>query len=165
MNFPNDMQNDLKINTKKSFVVVLNSNNKSSGNNNLANYNFDWSILPDIAYNISFSFVASDNNAYVAGTSPTANIFIDFGATSTTFTCYPNNFGSSTSSYIGSLRKSVASGANYYLYSDKYTNPPIYIYRRPQNNTFVVRILTDAGGNFDISMLGSYLLTLYFEPA
>ena len=164
-NFPQDIQNDLKVNSKKSFVVVLNSNNKSSGNNIQASYSFDWSVFPDIPYNIYFSFVASDNNTYVVGTSVTANVYIDFGTNSTTYYCYANRNGASTISYIGSLRKTVSSGNNYYLYCDKHTNPPIYISGRPTNKQFVTSILSDTGAGFDNSMLGSYVLTLYFEPA
>ena len=163
MNFPKDILNDLKVNTKKTEIVQLNTAFKTSGNNNNASYIFDWSVLPDVPYNVYFAFVASDSNAYVAGTSVTASIYIDLGATSTTYSA-SSNFGAQTTSYIGSLRKIASSGANYYLYSDKYTNPPIYISGRPRNNTFTVRILSDTGGNFDISMLGSYILTLYFEP-
>jgi len=163
-NFPKDMQNDLKSNTKKPYTIVINSNNKSSGTNNSAIYNFDWFIMPDIPYNLSFAFVASDNNAYVAGTSPTANVYIDFGENCTAYNCLSNYNGASTISYIGSLRKMASSGANYYLYSEKITNPPIYFSGRPNNRSFQVRILTDAGANYDISMLGSYVLTLYFEP-
>lgn len=163
-NFPKDLQNDLKSNTKKPFQLVINSNNKSSGNNNGAVYNFDWFVLPDVPYDVYFSFVGSDNNAYVAGTAPTANIFIDFGTNSNTFNCVANTNGALNTTFIGTLRKTISSGANYYLYSEKTTNPPIYLNGRPNNKTFQVRILTDAGANYDISMLGSYVLTLYFEP-
>lgn len=164
MNFPKDLQNDLKINTKKTFIVQLNTASKTGGNNNTASYIFDWSILPDIPYNIYFAFVSSDSNAYVGATSVTASIYIDLMATGTTYTA-STVFASSVTSYIGSLRKTISSGANYYLFADKFTNPPIYISGRPRNNTFTVRILSDTGGVFDVSMLGSYILTLYFEPA
>lgn len=164
MNFPQDIRNDLKINTRKTHIVQLNTAFKTGGNNNVASYIFDWSILPDIPYNVYFSFVASDSNAYVGATSATASIYLDLMATTTTYTA-STVFGASTTSYIGSLRKTISSGANYYLYADKITNPPIFISGRPRNNTFTVRILSDTGGNFDISMLGSYILTLYFEPA
>ena len=53
-NFPKDIQNDLAIDKRKTYVVVLNSNNKSSGNNIQASYSFDWSVFPDIPYNIYF---------------------------------------------------------------------------------------------------------------
>lgn len=163
MNFPKDMQNDLRVNTRKTEIVQLNTAFKTNGNNNSASYIFDWSILPDIPYNVYFAFVASDNNAYVGATSVTASIYIDLMATGTTYTA-STVFGSSTTSYIGSLRKTISSGTNYYLFADKLTNPPIYISGRPKNNTFTVRILSDSGGNYDASMLGSYILTLYFEP-
>ena len=76
-----------------------------------------------------------------------------------------NYISASTISSLGALRKTASSGSNYYLYSEKVTNPPIYISGRPTNKMFQVQILTDAGNNFDNSMLGSYVLSLYFEPA
>jgi hypothetical protein len=168
MNFLNESQNDKNEfgwgYRLKSHVIAINSNNKNSGNNNNAIYNFDWSVLPNIPYKVYFSFVASDNNAYVAGTSVTANIFIDFGTSGTNYYIVPNANGAFPSSYIGSLRKTISSGANYYLYSEKTTNPPIYLNGRPTNNNFQVNILSDTGAVYNIAMLGSYVLTLYFEP-
>ena len=143
-NFTKDMQNYLISNIKKPFVLVINSNNRTSGNNNNAFYNFDWFVWPDVPYHVSFVFVGSNNNAYVAGTAPTAKIYNDFGENSTTYYCVANSNEALTTTYIG---------ANYYLYSEKLTNPPIYLNGRSNNRLFQVRILTDAGANFDISML------------
>ena len=164
-NFPQDIQNDLNIDKRKAYVIQINSNNKASGNNNNASYNFDWSILSDHPYNVYFAFVSSDNNTYVAGTSVTANVYISFGVNSTTYTINPNTVVAQTINYLGSLRKTISSGSNYYLYAEKTTNPPIYISGRPTNKIFSINILSDTGANYDISMLGSYVLTLYFEPA
>ena len=163
-NFPQNMSNDLTSNTKKPFIVVVNSNNKLFGNNNVANYNFDWFFIPDIPYKVSFSFSASDNNAYVLATAPTANIHIDFGECSQTFICLTGIDSARTTPYLGTLRKAISSGANYYLFANRTTNPPIYLNGRPNNKFFRVNILTDTGAGYDLSMLGSYVLTLYFEP-
>ena len=163
-NFPQDMTNDLKANTKKPFTLVVNSNNRSLGNNNMAIYNFDWAVFPDVPYNLSFSFTASDNSAYVLATATSASIYIDFGENTQTYICIPNNYGAPSSQYIGSLRKRHVSGSNYCLYADKTTNPPVYLNGRPNNKSFQVRILGDNLTVYDLSMLNSYILTLHFEP-
>jgi hypothetical protein len=163
-NFPQDMRNDLKVNTKKPFTLVLNSIYRSNGNANYAVYNFDWTVFPDVPYYLSFSFTASDNANYVLATASTASIYIDFGESTQTYTCLVNNYGAPSSQYIGSLRKTISSGANYYLFADHKTNPPVYLNGRPNNKSFLIRIFTENLGLYDISMLGSYILTLYFEP-
>ena len=163
-NFPQDMRNDLKANAKKPFTLVINSNNRSVGNANFAIYNFDWSVLPDVPYYLSFSFTASDNANYVLATASSASIYIDFGENTQTYTCLVNNHGAPSSQYIGSLRKRHVSGTNHCLYADQNTNPPVYLNGRPTNKNFLIRIFTDNLALYDVSLLGSYILTLYFEP-
>lgn len=163
-NFPQDMRNDLKANTKKPFTLVISSLTRSGGNANYAIYNFDWSVVPDVPYYLSFSFTASDNANYVLATASSASIYIDFGENTQTYTCLVNNHGAPSSQYIGSLRKRNSSGANYYLFADQNTNPPVYLNGRPNNKNFLIRIVSDNMGLYDISMLASYILTLYFEP-
>jgi hypothetical protein len=130
----------------------------------MAIYNFDWAVFPDVPYNLSFSFTASDNSAYVLATATSASVFIDFGENTQTFACVANNTSAISTQYIGSLRKRNSSGANYYLFADRTTNPPVYLNGRPNNKSFQVRILGDNLTVYDLSMLSSYILTLHFEP-
>ncbi len=75
MNFPKDLQNDLKFNNKKTYTTVLNSTTKNSGGSNtFATYTFDWNVLPDQPYNIYFQFVATDHSTYAAANVPAAQI-------------------------------------------------------------------------------------------
>ena len=163
-NFPQDMRNDLKVNTKKPFTLVINSIYRSNGNANFAIYNFDWSVFPDVPYYLSFSFTASDNANYVPATASSASIYIDFGENTQTYTCIANNYGAPSSQYIGSLRKRHVSGTNHCLYADQNTNPPVYLNGRPTNKIFLIRIFTDNLALYDVYLLGSYILTLYFDP-
>ena len=173
MNFPKDIQNDLKVNNKKPFIIVLNSREKNSGGSNtFATYTFDWNVLPDQHYNVYFQFVATDHSTYAAANVPIAQIVIDLGQSSNTFTTISNVQSARTSSYLqngsqylGSLRKTVSSGNHFYLYANKNDNPPIYITGRPNNPRFLVSVLTDQGLGYDASSLVNYILTLYFEPA
>ena len=166
MNFPKDLQNDLKFNNKKPYTIVLNSTTKNSGGSNtFATYSFDWNILPDQPYNVYFQFVATDHSTYAAANIPAAQIVIELGQSTNTFATVSNVQSARTSTYLGSLRKTVSSGNNFYLYANKNDNPPIYISGHPTNNRFLVAVLTDQGLGYDASSLGSYILTLYFEPA
>ena len=79
--------------------------------------------------------------------------------------CVPRAHTIRASTYLGSLRKTVSSGNNFYLYANKNDNPPVYIPGRSNNTRFLVAVLTDQGAGYDGSSLGSYILTLYFEPA
>jgi hypothetical protein len=161
-NFPQDLQNDLKVNSKKSVVVVLNSAKSSSGSVANANYNFDWSVLPNIPYYVYFSFVGRDSTSFPV---EVPIIYIDFGASSSTYSVIANNYGASTSNYLGTLQKMPSSTTTNYLFSDKFNNPPIYLSNRPTNKSFQVQIKTDQDANFDTNSLAVYVLTLYFEPA
>jgi len=166
MNFPKDLQNDLKFNNRKPYTIVLNSTTKNSGGSNtFATYNFDWDVLPNQPYNVYFQFVATDHSTYAAANIPAAQIVIELGQPTNTFATVSNRQGATTSTYLGSLRKAVSSGNNFYLYANKTDNPPIYISGHPTNNRFIVAILTDQGLGYDGSSLSSYILTLYFEPA
>jgi|GEM_PF-4782111 len=166
MNFPKDMQNDLKINSKKPYTIILNSRSRNSGGSTqFATYSLDWNILPDQPYLVYFSFVASDCATYIAGTAFAGQILTDFGGINNTFAPISNRQQMQNSLILGSLRKSVSSGNNFYLYANKNDNPPIYLNGRPNNLRFPVTILADNGLAFDISMLDAYILTLYFEPA
>jgi len=166
MNFPKDLQNDLKFNNKKPYTIVLNSTTKNSGGSNtFATYSFDWNILPDQPYYVYFQFVASDHDTYAVANDPAAQIVIELGQSTNTFATVTNRQCANTSTYLGSLRKAVSSGNNFYLYANKSDNPPIYITGRPNNPRFLVAVLTDQLLGYDASSLGSYILTLYFEPA
>ena len=165
MNFPKDLQNDLKFNNKKPYTIVLNSTTKNSGSNNSATYSFDWSVIPDQPYNVYFQFVATDHSTYAAANIPAAQIVIELGQSTNTFSTIANRQCANTSIYLGSLRKAVSSGNNFYLYANKTDNPPIYITGHPNNNNFLVSVLTDQNAGYDLSSLVSYILTLYFEPA
>ena len=96
--------------------------------------------------------------------SPAAQIFIELGQNTNTYATIANRQCANTTSYLGSLRKTVAAGNHFYLYANKNDNPPIYITGHPTNNNFLVSILTDQNAGYDNSSLGSYILTLYFEP-
>jgi hypothetical protein len=166
MNFPKDLQNDLKFNNKKPYIIVLNSTTKNSGGSNtFATYAFDWNVIPDQLYNVYFQFVATDHSTYAAANIPAAQIVIEFGQSTNTFATVANRQCANTTTYLGSLRKAVSSGNNFYLYANKTDNPPIYITGGSNNNNFLVAILNDQGLGYDNSSLASYILTLYFEPA
>lgn len=165
MNFPKDLQNDLKFNNKKPYTIVLNSTTKNSGGSNtFATYSFDWNVIPDQPYNVYFQFVATDHSTYAAANIPAAQIVIDLGQSTNTFATIANRQCANTTTYLGSLRKAVSSGNNFYLYANKNDNPPIYITGHPNNNNFLVSVLTDQNAGYDLSSLVSYILTLYFEP-
>ena len=165
MNFPKDIQNDLKFNNRKPYTIVLNSTTKNTDSSNaFAIYSFDWNVLPDQPYNVYFQFVATDHSTYAAANIPAAQIVIDLGQSTNTFATIANRQCANTTTYLGSLRKAVSSGNNFYLYANKNDNPPIYITGHPNNNNFLVSVLTDQNAGYDLSSLVSYILTLYFEP-
>ena len=149
------------------YNVILNSENRCNINatDSIGNceFFFDWSVLPQGKYKMTFSFISSRVNQttidhipiLTAGLGQNTNFYADY-----------LRISAITTNTIGVLVPYVVS-ANSYLYADKNINHPI-ILNRPANNTFNVNILTNDNTNDvwvdnDNTQMQSYVLTLSFE--
>ena len=170
MNFPKDMQNDLKVNNKKSFNIVLNSNDAiDGGTTGQKTFRFDWYVLPDVPYLIKFSYIGGLDDSSTASDNY-CNVYINFGTPTNTYSS-SNNYGASSNSCIGSLQLKYFNydlagviGTKQYFYSGCNDNTPIYINGRPTNTDFTVRFLTGTGTIWNTTLINQGTLILYFEP-
>ena len=156
--------NDYEI--KPFYTVVLNSINYSTTAGTGANtrgYNFDWTILPDVPYEVHFTYIGELNNIDYA-TLPM--IYIDFNTATQVYEPKQTRGGAPTSQYLGFLQTYLV-GVSSFLHAEDGTNAPIYLTGRPVNNAFTVRVLNNDGNPFTAAgatALGEYVLTLNFYP-
>jgi hypothetical protein len=156
--------NDYEI--KPFYTVMLNSLNYATSAGTGANtrgYNFDWSIIPDVPYEVHFTYIGELNNIDYA-TLPL--VYIDLNVATQVYEPKQSKGGAPTSQYLGFLETYLV-GASSFLHAEDGTNCPIYLAGRPCNNQFTVRILNNDGNPFTASgatALGEYVLTLNLYP-
>jgi hypothetical protein len=144
------------------YNVLINSNNRIAGGTTIssARYYFDWGIMEEGMYNLTWGFTSSDVNTTI---NEIGLVSINLGQC-TVFTASSTNVRASTTSIIGSIIPNE-NDASSFLYGDRNTNGVIRL-NRPTNNEFVVEIRTVDGDLWtDTSGLSfqEYLLSLNFE--
>lgn len=156
---------------KPFYTVVVNStaNIASTGTGaNTRTYNFDWTVFPDVPYELHFTYIGQLNNIDY---STLPMIYVDFNVATQVYE--PQTLALSggktvarTSQYIGFL-ESYLVGASSFLHAEDGTNCPVYLAGRPQNNQFTVRVVNNNGAPYTASgatALGDYVLTMNFYP-
>jgi hypothetical protein len=143
--------------TMSKYNIIINSNSRIlDGNANSSNYQytFDWSLIPEGQYHLSFSFVSSEtvDHDTIAISLPdlgvSRNIYITQLSTS-----------QSSSSIIGFARSVVTSDTTSIYFASAIDNPSIFVNSTPKSNTFSV-ILLDAQTDVPYDISASYKLTI-----
>ena len=146
------------------YTVAIASNTRVQGTTTtLAKYNFDWGVLPDKPYHVSFSFIT--DNVNISSYQEIAVLTANLGQTNSFRTDYFSPNGTSTQ-FLGGLIPYVTGNNTSFLFANQTTNAPIYFKSRPQNNQFDIGIYsletglpwTDIGNN----TIDNYGLTLTF---
>lgn len=145
------------------FKIILNSGNGIGSNTNSLSYFYDFSQIQDGFYELTFSFVAGDNDI---DPSKPAEIFVSFN-TLRSYSCQDNNGIQSAvaSGHLGLLYPVYLSATNGYLRANMSDNTSTYL-RRPFINTFSVNILTTGGVPYtdaNSANLAGYILVLSFK--
>lgn len=128
---------------------------------NSVDYNFDWSALPDVPYQLSFTF---QSNSFAIGLSLSKAVI-------TTDLFLPNNYQAETdlqvassSGILGLLKSGFIVNAQTYLQCDKNSNPITILSSRPRQNTFNISVRrvdgTTLEANFDTY---DYILILHLK--
>ena len=144
---------------KEIFNIVFNSD-LATGTTVNDYYFFDWSKLPNVPYQVSFTFFS----AFAATTATSvANVFVDLGCSNTFFAGSPNGDSSSSSMYLGSLK--VSNISTNFLACSENDNTPIYLRNRPTNNNVLVQIHRNINNQTTdyVSPPGRYTLCLCFR--
>jgi hypothetical protein len=144
---------------KSSFNVVCDSSNNrySQITNSTTSFNFDWSLVKDCNYNVTFSYMSADTTTTLT---QVMCVSTDFGSSNT----YLAN-GTGASSKINLLGSLIASkhGANSYYFAEAQTNPAVQL-QRPSNNIFTIFLkygTTNIAYNDPVA--SAYVLILHFE--
>jgi hypothetical protein len=143
---------------KYSFNVMCDSsNNYSHINGSTTSFNFDWTLVPDKNYDLTFSYMSDDVTVTL---SPIMTLWADFNGVEQNYIA--NGDGARKINCLGALR-TYGHGANVYYWADTLTNPPTRI-QRPSNNIFTISLnnaLTTVP--YATPVAGQYVLTLHFE--
>ena len=149
----------------KIYNFVLNASNGTGADNNNKSFLVDWDKIPDYKpLKLTFSFVTNDiSDTFIS----ISNIYCNLGQSQ-------NYFGTSDSmtnirgDYLGfvvPVAYPIAGGLFYEsLRADLNTNPPIYLYRRPQSSNITVEFRTNTAPSPSYTVgIGVYTLILSFE--
>jgi len=155
------LNTQVPIENEEFFTVVLNSN-LASGTVNEATFNFDWSVLPDRAYTVHYSY--NTTNMSLA-TGKVCMISSDIFAGSNTYFAGSQTLRtqSSTSNFLGVAYPYIY-GATSALHADDSSAPPLFLNTRPNSNQFTVSIKTGDAIPVDYPTLGAWVLVLQFRP-
>jgi hypothetical protein len=144
------------------YTVILNSNLRSSGTVGNAIYNFDWGIMEEGQYILTWGFCSGNLNASLGDT-----IFLsaDLGQRNV-FLCNPTATKAASTLIIGTLIQNETV-TNSFFYGDKNVNGPILL-QRPQSNQFNVKLLTVGTNPIEWvdsanQPMGNYILNLSFS--
>lgn len=145
------------------YNIVLNSLNQVSGGTNAnATYYYDWSVLQQGQYKVTFTYQGGSNTII---TTRFATLAVELGqskvfATSSTTTQAP------TSRIIGILSPFIMSSTGTSSLVSSLINQPIYLNAVPTSNTFSVQVSNPDGTPYtdtNVSVNGNYVLILTLE--
>ena len=125
-----------------SYVISLISENGTGTYNAGKTYLFDWSVLPDGKYTVSYTYIGKNNTL---DGSKLALVNIQLGS-SKEFTTSTQVIAQ-TSNFIGNLYPQAVSGS-YVLRTDNLNNPHIKLDSRPYNTSFRVDVFDSNGYPF-----------------
>ena len=161
---------------KKCYKVLIDSANGTVfgvEGNAFMDYNFDWSILPDVPMKMTFTFnsiqtlISGNRNAYISvglGQNTTYQVSSQTGDTQARTTAI---IGSLRNELMGTNTGTNESHNHFAIRANYNDNAPTYLNGRPYNNQFQVKIEDGNGnewvGNDASDHLGNYVLILNFE--
>jgi len=145
---------------KYSFNVCCDSSNNyfSQINGSTTTFCFNWAIVPDKMYDVTFSYMSDDVTTTL---SPVMTLWTDLNGTPDTYIANATT-ASQRIGFLGTLRADDV-GATSYYYADYTTNPPVRM-QRPSAEQFTVflrkALTTEA---YATPTAGQYVLMLHFE--
>jgi len=127
-------------------------------------FNIDWDKMPsDCSYKLTFAFTSNGQGDQFT---QVANLYCNLGQ-SHNIVCSSDNFNNTSGIFLGFLRPLgfPITGTNYgALYADINTNPPTFLYRRPQQTSTTVFFHTSVSTTANYTnATGNYTLILSFE--
>ena len=144
---------------KRIYNVVLQSAIAASTSTVNESFFYDWTQIPDVPYNVSFTFasaIATLVNTQVA------SIYVDLTQSYNQLAMAQNATNTQyKSSFLGNLLY-TGTGASNYLFAEENTNPSTFLNGRPRNNNFLVEIHYNPTTDYSPAT-GTYCLILSFQ--
>lgn len=135
--------------SEEQFTMIFNTGDRISGNNYNAEFQFDWSLLPDDKEYL-LSFTTSSQMGNTTNQTDVTMVTTDFLSNGVRGT-YPDNILSNPNQFMGVLFNSFTFDPysfNGRLTAFKNQNVPIYIGKRPQRNNFFISMRNSTTGAF-----------------
>ena len=145
---------------KRIYNVVLQSEIGDGLSLSNDTYFYDWSLIPDVPYYLTFSFTSSV--ATMTQVAQMAMLYVDLSQSNNQI-AKPQSSAqySYRSQFLGNLMYAVV-GPNNYLYAENNTNPATYLNGRPQSNNFTVEIHSTPTADY-APFTAVYCLILSFQ--
>lgn len=144
---------------KYSFNVCCDSSNNfySQVNGSTTQFWFDWGLIPDGKYNLTFSYMSDDTTTTL---SPVMTLWVDFNGNENQYLASSGQ--SKKINFLGSLRADKH-GANSFYFADTTSNPPTRL-SKPTNNVFTVSLNNALTTTPYVTPVATqYVLILHFE--
>jgi len=143
-----------------SFSVVCDSSNNrySQITGSTTSFNFDWSLVKDTKYDLTFSYMSADTTTTL---SQVMTVSTDFNSVENVYLAN----GTGASQRINLLGSLIASkhGANSYYYAEENTNPAVQL-NKPNNNIFTIFLRYGTTNiAFNDPVASAYVLILHFK--
>ena len=123
-------------------------------------YYFDWSVIPDGKYELTFSFISVPQN----NIGDTYSVFSNMISPQNVYQA-SSVVGARTIACLGSLKYdafNATTGNINYVYADQQTNPPIIV-NRPMTNLFTIGIFDGLAADYNIT-IPDYIMTIHLKP-
>lgn len=143
----------------KEYTIFIDSN-QGTKNGSAADidYSFDWSILPQGEYEMSFTFLSHLHKTLVAEGEKLLNAMVVEAIVPFSSNRYkvasPTNSYAQSSNVIGFIKveqvdKWTDSGAHFSMrqWASLVDNPPLTLYGAPSGNDFKIRLVNTSGAN------------------
>lgn len=142
------------------YNIIINSGTQIGGTDySNYQYTFDWSLIPEGAYEMRFSFSSSECAVHdtIIISSP------DLGASRNNFYTTPLGTNQKYSNILGMAKSRITSNVPTQAFIADYSdNAPVYFNSIPKNNFFTVNIASVVNGAL-VNIAVPYVLILSFK--
>lgn len=150
----------------RDYDIVLKSSSgtQTASSNNSMSFTFDWSILEDKPYELTFNYASEAFTTTQSTCVGCITTDLNLGSN------YQNSASTVQSAPISNILGIISSGTGAtgvsYLYADSNTNEHIFLFGRPEQKTFTINICGLDGTTVNAGIASEkWVLILHFKDA